>query len=235
MAFSFVAAGTHYDSASSTSAVVPVPAGTAENDILFALVKYGSSFGPAPTGPGSGWVSIADDTDGNSGSNWSVWWKLAVASEAADYTWTSTSGRTGGIMYAFRDGFDTADAIDVVSADANYFTNDTTNRASGITVAAANSPLIFFGMGHGSSALTQTVPTNPTTFTEHNDSYGANSRFWRQCASVIWSGSGATGNIDSTISSSTIEKVSFAVALNPAAAGASNAPRARFYEMMRTA
>ena len=213
MAFQFVAAA-HYDSASSASAVVTKPTGTADNDILFALVKRITATDPS-TVP-TGWAQIGK-LSGGAAPNW-LYWKLA-ASEGADYTWGwAAAERTGVTIAAYRDGFSTAAPIDVVSATA-YVTSDTINRAASMLVTAVNSPLIFFCSVHDPSSRTHTPPTVPATFAEDVDTGNTDSRMSREIASVVWTGSGATGNMDATISVATADKRAFAVALNPAAAG----------------
>jgi hypothetical protein len=215
MAFAFVAAA-HYDSSASTSAVVTKPTGTTDNDILFALVKR--TDGTDPTTVPTGWASLGKQVaGGNPTTNW-LYWKLA-ASEGANYTWEWAGAlRTGVTIATYRDGFDTADPIDVVS-NTSYTTSDTTVRAASMAVAAANSAIIFFGSAHQSSTQTFTPPTVTTTFAEDVDTWDSGSRFAREVASVVWTGSGATGDMDATYSATATDKIAFAVALNPAAAG----------------
>ena len=169
MAWAFVAAD-HYDSSASTSGVVTKPSGTADNDILFAYIKHNAN--ELPNTVPSGFANLGSFWEAGGSAHHSLYWKLA-ASEGANYTWGwATSARSGVTMVAFRDAFDTADPIDVVS-NTSYVTSNTTVRAAGMTVAAANSPIIYFGGAHSSSAQTFTPPTNPTTLTEHVDRDGA--------------------------------------------------------------
>ena len=211
---SFIAV-TNYSNASTNSAVVNVPTGTADNDIMFALIRQNT----APNSVPSGWAALGDGTGlGGPGAVVSLYYKVA-SSEPADYTWGfAGAARTGFSVATYRGGFDTADPIDVVS-DTTYQTSDTTVRAAGMTVTAANSPLIFFGGAHFTSSQTYTPATVPDTFVEDVDTWDADSRFARHIASVVWSGSGATGDMDATVSSATTDKTAFAVALNPSAGG----------------
>lgn len=214
MAFALVAAGTAYGSSSATATPVK-PAGVAADDILFALLKHNAN--EDPTASPSGWSKIGDAWLSTPSSRFTLWWKVAGGSEPADYTWTwATAARTGGVIVAYRDGFDTADPIDVVS-DTGYTTSNTTVRAASMTVAAANSPIIFFGATHSSSTQSFTPPTAPTTLAEDLDSWGDGARFAREIASAVWTGSGATGALDATYSTTTADKHAFAVVLNPAA------------------
>lgn len=213
----FVAAA-HYDNVSSSSGVVTKPTGTADNDIMFTLIKrIGTT---DPNSVPSGWTLVTTRRDLAGGSSFWLYWKLA-ASEGTDYTWGfAAAARLGITVYTYRGGFDTADPIDVVS-DTAYITSNTTVRAATMTVTAANSVLLFFGGINQSSSITYTAPTVPTTFTEDVDQYSDQSRFGRTVASVVWTGSGATGSMDATASGTTVDKHAFAVALNPSAGSSS--------------
>lgn len=214
-AATFVAAA-HADSASTASIVVNAPAGLADNDIILALIKYGDTV--TVNSPPSGWTSIGNINDsGTSGTDLELFWKLA-SSEGSSYTFgLSGATRVGVTVVAYRGGFDTADPIDVVG-QGTYFTSDTTLRSPGATVTSANSSLIFLGGGHNGSTFSFTPPSSPATFTEDVDTYGSgDGRFGRTVANAVWTGSGATGNVDATMSITTSAKYAFLVALNPAA------------------
>lgn len=213
----FVAAA-HYDNVSSSSGVVTKPTGTADNDIMFTLIKrIGTT---DPNSVPSGWTLVTTRRDLAGGSSFWLYWKLA-ASEGTDYTWGwAAAARLGITVYTYRGGFDTADPIDVVS-DTAYVTSNTTVRAATMTVTAANSVLLFFGGINQSSSITYTAPTVPASMTEDVDQYSDQSRFGRTVASLVWTGSGATGDMDATASGTTVDKHAFAVALNPAAASSS--------------
>ncbi len=216
MAFAFVAAA-HGD-AISTSVTVNKPTGTADGDIEFLLLKHLAN--EDPNSGLTGWTQLGTRRyDATSGSSHSLYYRIA-ASEGASYTigW-ATSGRSGATVATYRDGFDTADPIDVVS-DTAYTTSNATVRAAGMTVSAANSPLIWFGNTHNSSSATMTPATNPGTFVEDVDNWNSTSRWGREIASFVWTGSGATGDMDATNSVSTTTKHAFAVALNPSGGSA---------------
>lgn len=227
-AWSFVAAsaidegaGTPSDVVSGTTIDIDKPTGTAENDILFAVVKRltANTWSTVPTG----WTLLASDDDAGSTTSVDLYYRVAGASEGASYQWIqSGASRCGGSIYAFRSDFNTSNPIDVFS-DTSYETSDTIVRGASMTTSAANEALIFFATVQGSSAVTFTQATVPTTFSEHNDTGSANSRFWRSVASVVWSSSGATGTMDATASATTTSKHAFVVALNPAAAGGGSA------------
>lgn len=212
-ALSFVATA-HIDNISSAGVTIAVPTGTANNDIMFALIKRTTN--TAPSAPASGWSGPYTATATNA-----FWLYYRVASsEPADYTWTwAGAERNGGTIVTFRDGFNTSTPIDVVS-NTGYVTSDTTARAASMTVSAANSVVLYFGYVHSSAAVTFTAPASPGTFTEHVDYHDGGGRFARTVGSQVWSGSGATGDMDITLSATVTDKHAFAVALQPAAAGA---------------
>lgn len=216
MAFAFIATASVH-AVSATGGTVTKPTGTADNDLMFTDIKRSAGSEADPTTVPTGWTLLVKRTGDVNNTYW-VYWKLA-ASEGANYTWTwAGTTRTGITVVTYRDGFNTANPIDV-SSNTAYQTSDTILRAAGMTVAAANSPLIFFGNSSGSAARTVTPPTNPTSFAEDVDFHDADSRWGLEVASVVWTGSGATGDIDGILSITTTDKHAFAVALNPAADG----------------
>lgn len=215
MAFAFVATA-EYNSASSSSGVCAVPTGTVDNDGIFALVMHETEYSNAVP---SGWTSLGQNTTGALG-NVELFFRKA-ASEPADHTWGfATANKLRILMVTYRDGFDLTTPIDVVSNTA-YTTSNANCRAADMTVAAANSPIIYFGALKRTIATTYTPPTSPTTFTEDYDGGSVAPDFFNEIASVVWSGSGATGNIDGTMSVSLTNKHAFAVAMKPSGGGGS--------------
>lgn len=204
----------HYDNSSSVSAVITKPTDTADNDIMFAVL--GRVTGTDPSTVPTGWALLGKNSNGSSGVTRWLYWKLA-ATEGANYTWEwAGAERTGGTIATFRSGFNTADPIDVTSNTA-YETLDTTVRGASMIVAATGSTLVFFGVYYKSaSGLTVDPPTVPDTFVEVVDTWNIDSRFGREVSHVVWTGSGATGNMDGTLSAALADKHGFAVALNPA-------------------
>lgn len=219
----------HYDNSASVTAVIVKPTGTVDNDIMFAFLKRIVT--TDPTGVPPGWALLGKNSVGDT-THW-LYWKLA-SSEGADYTWTwAGSARTGGTITAYRDGFNTASPIDVVS-NTSYIVNDTICRAVSMAVSAANSPLFFFGAVHASSTVTFTKPSVPTTgWAEDVDTYSAGSRFARGICSMVWTSSGATGDMDATLSAASFDKHAFAVALNPSGGGLSIPVAMRHYRGLR--
>lgn len=211
MAFAFINA-TSVNSASSSSLVCNKPTNTAQNDIMFALVSQ-SGAGGYPNSVPSGWASLGQN---HSVSFNELFWKSAGGSEPGDYTWGFAGSQQGRVtIVTYRDGFATSSPIDVVSNTA-YTTNNATFRAASMSVTATGSPLIFFATGVKTFAINYTKPSVPTTdWAENFDGGAETSDMWVEVASMVWSGSGATGDMDAT-GSDTPEsgnKHAFAVAL----------------------
>lgn len=205
-----------YNSSSSGSGVVNLPTGTVDGDLQFFVSSHRVSYSTASP---SGLTLLAQ---GNGGANlgWFELWVRVASSEPSTYTWTyATNERVRILALTYIGGFfDTTTPVDVVS-NTGYGTNNTTARAGSMTVTNANSALFFFANVFRTSAVTVTPPTVPTTFTDDYDGGSTNPDMWNEVASCQWSGSGATGNMDGTISVSIASKAMFAVAINPATGG----------------
>ena len=221
-AISFVAASTidtSSDTASVASCTVTKPTGTADNDIMFALLKTPNE---AITPP-SGWASFGSpiaDTDTGSGQKFTLYWRVA-ASEGTTYQWTWTTGtRAGCSIYTYRSDFNTSGPVDVTS-NTSYETSDTNARVASMTTTATNEAILLFAGQHVSATQSCSAhPSSPTTFTEDADAWNGDSRFHRCVSNGTWSSSGATGAMDITLSNTTTSKHGFGVALKPAAGGA---------------
>lgn len=215
MAFSIVGTPTTYEALSSNSATVNKPTGVAENDILFSMVMFDE-----PNSVPSGWTDLgyADIV-----YRVHLYYKVAGASEPANYTWGfASAGKCKVTMIAGRDAFNVLDPIDVVS-NTGYITNNTTLRAASMTVSSANSVLLFFGAVYALSTNTFTKPSVPTTdWVEDYDNGSTSPDMWHTICHMTWTSSGATGNMDGTCSEGQTDKHAFAVALNPIALGPAN-------------
>ena len=209
----FIASATA-ESAAATGVTCSKPTGTAENDIMIALVqRYQTE--EAVTVP-SGWTLIDTEQYGAGARMGYLYYKVAGGSEGADYTWDYTNSVRIKIDIAtYRGGFDTADPIDAY-INTNYADSDTTLRAYSVTATAADSPLLFIGGGTISNVSTTcTAPPSPSGFSEDVDSYSTTSDFLAVFYSMTLSGSGATGDMDATTSETLSYKGAFSLVLNP--------------------
>ncbi|HOI37933.1 MAG TPA: hypothetical protein PLF11_11185 [Bacillota bacterium] len=184
------------------------PAGTAQNDIMFALVfcYTGGSITSSP----AGWTLLA-----SSGMHY-LYYKVAGASEPASYTWEqSASVRFAISIITYRDGFDTANPIESYS-NTPYTTSDKSIVAEAVTTSGANHAILVFAQQYGSPSRTHTAPaTQDDQWAEDLDTYNTDSRCGRAIYSDVWSGSGSTGTMTVTTDVATSNKHAFAVALNP--------------------
>ena len=206
---SFVASS-EYGDASSDSAVIAKPSGTADNDIMFMVIESGTAYTNALP---DGWTSLAQKT---STGFYQLAYRLA-STEGSNYTVGFASAQPVRItIVTYSGGFNVTNPIDTFSNTA-YVVNDVNNRALSMNVTSANSVLLFFGAVQKSgSPVTQTKPILPTTaWVENYDSGDTNSDFWLEVASMTWTGSGATGDMTSTLSANATDKHAFAVALRP--------------------
>ncbi len=211
-ASTFVAVS-NYNSASSASAVVTKPAGTVNNDIMFAVVMRNTA--AVSTVVPAGWALLGSHINGVYHQR--LYWKLA-AGEGANYTWNwAAAAKTAITIAAYRGGFDTANPIDAVSNTEFVTTPNTTVRAASMNVSAPNSSLFWFGTLYSTTVRTWTKPSIPTTgWVENYDGGATTSDFSRTIDSMVWAGSGATGNMDGTVvTGGTTVKHAFAVALKP--------------------
>lgn len=217
MAWTFRNTNTKEQTANSVN--VNVPTGTSENDIMIAVVSCGT-FGAYPNSVPNGWISLGQAAYGSIRAE--LFYKIAGASET-NYTWGFASSLKVKItILSGYGGFDTADPIDIVSNTGYTVGTNNIARCASMVVSAANSVLILIGLTYSSSARSFTKPTAPAdVWTEHYDGWGTTNWNCHQFCSMVWTGSGASGDIDATINESTGTKHCFGIALNPPSAPSS--------------
>lgn len=214
---------TYADTAAATSLECSVPTGTSNGDILFMTIVVSNSSTVTLSGL-SAWTSLGNyNTSGT--DKYYLYYRIA-SSEPASYTITiDKESKYGLCMSCFTSGnFDGSDPIDVVS-NTGYRSSDNYCRAAAMTVSAANSPLVFFGLVSTTSGRTFTKPSNigADAWTENEDRTNLSSDISNEICSMIWTGSGSTGDMTATLSNTSSTKHAFAVALNPASAGTAKA------------
>ena len=106
-----------------TSLTVPMPAGTADGDLLVAaLATDGDS---APTFSLSpGWTPVSVGTSANNKVSFGVWWKIATSSEPAQYTFNWTGSEEA---YGWISRFTGHDPASPIIYDSGTLTNDSTS------------------------------------------------------------------------------------------------------------
>jgi hypothetical protein len=217
----FTARTETYTNVSSLSGAYDVtvtkPTGTVDGDMLFQAWATQGAPGAAVDSVPAGWNLVFTRLV-SSAYRFYLYWKVAYL-EGASWVWSFTgSSKVRGVCSCY-----TGDAylggaapIDVYS-DTQYITADTILRAASMNVASANSPLVFWGFVYHTSDEDLTEPTVPDVWTLDDEGWHTTSDYaWIVC-SMVWTGSGATGNMDAAISASDAHKHAFAVALKPAA------------------
>jgi len=192
---------------------VTKPTGTVDGDILFCWIGWYAAV-TIDSVP-SGWNLLGEyiaNTD-----RYALYYKIA-SGEGASWIWSFTAtAKVRAVCSCYTKGdFDPSNPIDVVSNTA-YRTSDLIVRAATMTVATVNSPLVFWGGFYATSTKSFAKPSVPTSgWVEDDDVWNTTPDIGTEVCSFIWSGSGATGAMDATLSvTATSLKHAFAVALKP--------------------
>lgn len=225
MAFGFVNGATSAGTAYNVTASVAKPTNTAENDLLVFCVGYYVHTDTAPpTTIPEGVTQLAAAMCADNYIGFVVYSKVAGGSEPASYTFSFADGnykKIGISVAAYRDGFDTADAVDATS-NTVYSTNDAILRGATVDYQAGATVLHVGGCYRTAGATTFTPETD---WTEDYDAGEDTSDFYMQFSRYTFVSSGSSGSIDVDISA-TVNKLkhAFLVALNPPAAAPSATP-----------
>ena len=191
--------------------------GVVDGDIMFMFLAIYVATPPTVYSVPEGWELVATNTTTN--SRWYLYYKIA-SSEGTSYTWSLTAScRYYALNIAYSSGDFSVASLSDITAISNtlYGTAGTTVRAASMSVPAANSPLVYFAAVYNTTVRTFTKPSAPTTdWVEDADEGHITPDLSLTNGSMIWTGSGATGNMD-VICSVTITtyKHAFAIALKP--------------------
>jgi len=191
---------------------VTKPSGTVDGDILFCWIGWYAAV-TIDSVP-SGWNLLGEyiaNTD-----RYALYYKIA-SGEGASWVWSFTAtAKVRAVCSCYTKGdFDASNPINVVSNTA-YRTSDAYCKAASMTVAAVNSPLVFWGGFYNTSTGSFTKPSVPTSgWVEDDDVWNTTPDMGTEVCSFIWSGSGATGIMSATNTLTLTTKHAFAVALNP--------------------
>ncbi len=178
----------------STSLTITKPAGAVEKDLLVAHVSVRNS--GTITAP-AGWTQVVNAAY-SFYHRQSVWYKVATASEPANYTWTfGTSGAAAGGLSAFY-GVKTSTAPGPLHvADTTPQTaNSGTVTATGITTTNANALVLALFTARNNTTFTQAAG-----MTELYE-VGASGALAVATDSMIQVAAGTTGNKTSTLGAS---------------------------------
>jgi len=208
-------------SVAGTGGAVSVPAGTTDGDVMFLLVGLGNDTSSVNGGV-SDWTLIGEAPD-VVGNKYYLYWKIAN-SEPASYTVTLDSGVKHSTVISCYTGFPSSELNISTISNASYTTNDSVVRAADMTVPNANSTLFFFGFRRYNTAIiTWSAVTSPDTFTTDSAMGSSTADQYYSIQHLEWSGSGPTGNMDSTMNrAGTTDKAGMAVAVATATENTTN-------------
>ncbi len=194
-----------------SAVTVPLPVGTAGNDLLLAVIAYrgGDTSGIAAS---AGWTQVTSTVDGAL-LGITVYSRIATASEPATYTWTLSPGnRAAGAIITFR-GVDTTNPIAAYGTSINGASTSLT--APSITPGVANSMLVgFWGVINGNATLAPPA-SMAFQFTTANTGAGPNGLALLG-ATESYAPAGATG-IRVATSSQSLANTGYLLALRPSA------------------
>lgn len=207
-------------SVAAVTVTVPVPVGILAGDLMICSVAIRTgTVNPAVPG----WTLIAKNA--NTAPNLAVFYRISAGTEPATYAFpdiANTSVRATASMIAYQGGlnqWDTVTPIGVISNTADATTTATVTAAT-MTVANANSNLFLFSALYDTVATnTMAPPTVPGAFAQVTRVGTLTERAQQQVALLLWTGSGATGAMTTTITTALAgtAKGAIAFALNPAA------------------
>lgn len=181
------------DAAQATSLSIALPAGTQNNDVMFAMLVTRAA-NATITAPAD-WALVAGQYIGGVTAWGYRLYQKTAASESGPYTWSfSESIRCTACITTWRGANPTAPVA--AFSDTQYSTNDTICRAASITTTAPNQTVVKFCFASLTSPPTFTPPAD---FTERVD-FSAGQRASVQASSRVYASAGATGALDSTMS-----------------------------------
>jgi hypothetical protein len=210
MAVSYVSSSSN--KSTTTSVVIPAPAGIQNNDILMCIVSALHSGGTAIgdcTYP-AGWTQLALQTDLATYYTLSILYKRA-SSESGDYTFGSTSAnQMQGAIGLYRGCYTTGSPVDTGSSTL-YTTNNTTVRGATVTPTYNNGMLVF---GGGYSLAGTISLTTPAGMNARQSQANANSII--HLDDLAYTTAAATGNKDATAGANCTLKHAFMACLRAA-------------------
>lgn len=147
-------------SGTGTSAAVTQPAGTADNDILVAIVAVDAD---QLVTPPFGWTPLNATTIPGEAARGSFFWRRATASESATYTFTWTSSvEYGAIVAAYSGAITTGSPFDNTAFGTNA---SGTSHAAPATTSYGGNRRVIFAAALSDVGAANTTSTNSTGYT----------------------------------------------------------------------
>jgi hypothetical protein len=178
---------------SSTTLTINVPTGTANGDLMVAMVLTSASTSATWTTP-AGWTAAV-----TSSSARGVYYRTA-SSEPASYTFTASgSGTSQGYIFTYRNAqFDVSSAIT---------TNSNPTVTASITTTANNAILLYYAGLSTNASETYTAPTGFSTLATDSDATAPSSAVFYK----LQTAAGATGTVSCTGSTTNNRAVILAI------------------------
>jgi hypothetical protein len=178
---------------SSTTLTINVPTGTANGDLMVAMVLTSASTSATWTTP-AGWTAAV-----TSSSARGVYYRTA-SSEPASYTFTASgSGTSQGYIFTYRNAqFDVSSAIT---------TNSNPTVTASITTTANNAILLYYAGISTNASETYTAPTGFSTLATDSDATAPSSAVFYK----LQTAAGATGTVSCTGSTTNNRAVILAI------------------------
>lgn len=198
-----------FNSSSSTTAVVPAPAGLTNGDLVFVIIRRAAAINP--TSVPAGWTLIRSTL-----AKYGFWLYYKIANnEGASWTWTwAAASKTLGRSHAFYGDIDIVNPIQSSTTPYSDTANGTIITIPSLTTTSDNTVSFLFASGYSTSAKTFAVPTSPA-YIEHNDSGSTTPDFWQAIASYNYTNSGsATGTTSYSASANSTYRIGCRVLVN---------------------
>ena len=189
------------------------PTGTAEDDLLIAIINWSESIDITPP---AGWTEINHTTTGSP----YVWafYKVAGASEGASYGFTfSGSASLQGNITRYS-GVNTASPIDA-SSFVRAGAESTPHAFAGVTTSLNNAYLVMFGavLDYGDATVDfsgYSVVTSNPTWTERLDIDSNTYDKFSALATATYATAGATGNASYAFTNGPSDTTGVLIAIN---------------------
>lgn len=186
-------------SSTNTSLTITKPTGVVAGDVMIVNIAQRNNGSTAPSL--SGWTLISSGAIDGGSTLGALLYKVAGASEPANYTFTLGSGANNneGTIVAFS-GVDVSgpNPFDVAPGTLSVSgSNGTTATATGITTASANAAVVMFAMSDDNQTMGTWNTTSPGALTElYEDQYNASGAvdLTVGAAWALKATAGATGN-----------------------------------------
>lgn len=215
---SYRSSATAHNGSAASSITVNKPSGTVTNDVMLATIFVrGLGTTPSVTAP-SGWTLIRQDNiDGGLTAVMPSYYRVAGASEPANYTWTFDSSRLAVAVISSYSGVNTSAPIDAHNGHSTPTSSPIT--APSVTTTVANAMLVgWFGLMEGGQNISP-----PTGMTERVETSPVDTNLTLEMSDELRATAGATGQRDATVSFED-NSVGQLIALKPVGGGANNPP-----------